>query len=173
MPELGRSSGEGNGNPLRYSCLGDPMDRGAWWAIVHRVPKSQAQLSNRNNKKCQVKSKEIQLLFPKVTRAVISIPQNQTPEQNHSLYPHDKLKFMPHWFVLLLIPKELKARIKALLFQVWHSDQRQQHHRKAFRNAGSQAQPQRYQIRICILIRCPGDLQAHGGLRSTAVEDLE
>ena len=29
--------GEGNGNPLQYSCLGNPMDRGAWWAIVHRV----------------------------------------------------------------------------------------------------------------------------------------
>ena len=32
---LGRSSGEGNGNPLQYSCLGNPMNRGAWWAIVH------------------------------------------------------------------------------------------------------------------------------------------
>ena len=36
---LGRSSGEGNGNPLQYSCLGNPMDRGAWWATVHRVSK--------------------------------------------------------------------------------------------------------------------------------------
>ena len=32
---LGRSSGEGNGNPLQYSCLENPMDRGAWWATVH------------------------------------------------------------------------------------------------------------------------------------------
>ena len=31
----GRSPGEGNGNPLQYSCLENPMDRGAWWAIVH------------------------------------------------------------------------------------------------------------------------------------------
>ena len=37
MPELGRSPGEGNGNPLQYSCLENPMDRGAWWATVHRV----------------------------------------------------------------------------------------------------------------------------------------
>ena len=37
MPGSGRSSGEGNGNPLQYSCLGNPMDRGAWWATVHRV----------------------------------------------------------------------------------------------------------------------------------------
>ena len=37
---LGRSPGEGNGNPLQYSCLENPMDRGAWWATVHRVAKS-------------------------------------------------------------------------------------------------------------------------------------
>ena len=37
---LGRSPGEGNGNPLQYSCLENPMDRGAWWAAVHGVAKS-------------------------------------------------------------------------------------------------------------------------------------
>ena len=36
----GRSPGGGNGNPLQYSCLENPMDRGAWWATVHRVAKS-------------------------------------------------------------------------------------------------------------------------------------
>ena len=41
IPELGRSPGGGNGNPLQHSCLENPMDRGAWWAIVHRVTKSQ------------------------------------------------------------------------------------------------------------------------------------
>jgi len=35
----GRSPGEGNGNPLQYSCLGNPMDRGAWWATVHGASK--------------------------------------------------------------------------------------------------------------------------------------
>ena len=40
------SSGEGNGNPLQYSCLENPMDRGAWWATVHRVTKSQTRLSD-------------------------------------------------------------------------------------------------------------------------------
>ena len=40
IPELGRSPGEGNGNPLQYSCLGNPMDRGAWQATVHGVTKS-------------------------------------------------------------------------------------------------------------------------------------
>ena len=43
---LGRSSGEGNGYPLQYSCLGNPMDRGAWRARIHGVTKSQTQLSN-------------------------------------------------------------------------------------------------------------------------------
>ena len=38
---LGRSSGEGNGNPLQYSCLENPMDRGAWRATVHEIAKSQ------------------------------------------------------------------------------------------------------------------------------------
>ena len=37
---------EGNGNPLQYSCLENPMDRGAWWATVYRVAKSQTQLSD-------------------------------------------------------------------------------------------------------------------------------
>ena len=37
----GRSPEEGNGYPLQYSCLGNPMDRGGWWAIVHGVAKSQ------------------------------------------------------------------------------------------------------------------------------------
>ena len=40
IPGLGRSPGEGNGDPLQYSCLGDPMDRGAWWATVHGVTES-------------------------------------------------------------------------------------------------------------------------------------
>ena len=39
IPGLGRSPGEGNGNSLQYSCWENPMDRGAWWAIVHRITK--------------------------------------------------------------------------------------------------------------------------------------
>ena len=41
IPGSGRSPGEGNGNPLQYSCLENPMDRGAWWAIVCGVAESQ------------------------------------------------------------------------------------------------------------------------------------
>ena len=46
IPGSERSPGEGNGNPLQYSCLGNPMDRGAWRATVHGVAKSRTQLSN-------------------------------------------------------------------------------------------------------------------------------
>ena len=46
IPGSGRSPGEGNGNPLQYSCLENPMDGGAWWAAVHGVAKSQTRLSN-------------------------------------------------------------------------------------------------------------------------------
>ena len=41
IPRSGRSPGEGSGNPLQYSCLENSMDRGAWWAIVHGITKSQ------------------------------------------------------------------------------------------------------------------------------------
>ena len=54
IPGSGRSRGEGNGNPFRYSCLENPTDRGVWWATVHRVEKSQTGLrqfsSNRQHK---------------------------------------------------------------------------------------------------------------------------
>ena len=44
-PGSGRSPGEGNGNPLQYSCLENPMDGGAWWATVHGAAKSHTRLS--------------------------------------------------------------------------------------------------------------------------------
>ena len=46
IPGLGRSPGEGNGTPLQYSCLENPMDGGAWWAKVHVVAKSWTRLSD-------------------------------------------------------------------------------------------------------------------------------
>ena len=46
IPGLGRSPGGGHGNPLQYSCLENPMDRGAWRAAVHGVAKGWAQLSD-------------------------------------------------------------------------------------------------------------------------------
>ena len=44
IPGLGRSPGEGNGTPLQYSCLENPMDGGAWWATVHGVANSQTRV---------------------------------------------------------------------------------------------------------------------------------
>ena len=46
VPGLGRSPGDGNGSPLQWSCLENPMDRGARWATVHRVAMSQTRLSD-------------------------------------------------------------------------------------------------------------------------------
>ena len=51
IPGLGKSPGEGNGNPFQHSCLGNPMDSRTWQATVHGVSKSQTELSNLNNKK--------------------------------------------------------------------------------------------------------------------------
>ena len=55
IPGSGRSPGEGNGNPLQYSCLENPMDRGAWQATVHGVAKSRTRLSDfTSNKWCTI-----------------------------------------------------------------------------------------------------------------------
>ena len=51
IPGLGRSPGEGNGNPLQYSCLVNPMDGGAWWATVHGVAKSRIRLNDFTSSK--------------------------------------------------------------------------------------------------------------------------
>ena len=51
IPGSGRSPGEGNGNPLQYSCLENPMDRGAWAAIVQKAAKSWTRLSTSLFKK--------------------------------------------------------------------------------------------------------------------------
>ena len=44
IPGLGTSPGGGNGNPLQYSCLENPMDRGAWWETIHRIAQSRTRL---------------------------------------------------------------------------------------------------------------------------------
>ena len=61
IPGLGRSPGEGNGNSLQYACLGNPMDREAWWATVHGVPKRVRQ--DLATKQQQQKSVKL-MLFP-------------------------------------------------------------------------------------------------------------
>ena len=56
IPGSGRSPGEGNGNPLQYSCLENPMDRGAWWATVHGVANSQTRLRDFTHSLIGIKS---------------------------------------------------------------------------------------------------------------------
>ena len=67
IPGLGRSPGEGNGNPLQYSCLENPMDRGAWWATVHGVAKSWTWLSDFTFSKMQLKG-----MLSSITGTVVS-----------------------------------------------------------------------------------------------------
>ena len=50
IPRLGRSAGEGNGNPLQYSCLENSIDRGAWWATVQEVTESDMIEHTHTNK---------------------------------------------------------------------------------------------------------------------------
>ena len=50
IPVLGRSPGDGNGNTLQYSCPGNPMDRGVWWATVHVVAKESHDLLTKTHK---------------------------------------------------------------------------------------------------------------------------
>ena len=50
IPRSGRSPGGGNGNPLQYSCQDDPTDKGAWWATVHEVTKSQTRLNTHTRR---------------------------------------------------------------------------------------------------------------------------
>ena len=52
IPGLGRFPGGEHGNPFQYSCLENPMDRGAWQATVSRIPKSQIQLKRLNTHAC-------------------------------------------------------------------------------------------------------------------------
>ena len=47
IPGSGRSPGAGRGNPLQYSCLGNPMDRGAWWATIHGIPRVGCNLATK------------------------------------------------------------------------------------------------------------------------------
>ena len=51
IPVWGRPPGGGHGNLLQYSCLGNPVDRGGWWATVHEVANSWTQLSNHTKHK--------------------------------------------------------------------------------------------------------------------------
>ena len=76
IPGLGRSPGEGNGNPLLYFCLGNPTDRGAWWPTVHGVAKSQTRLSNFTFTFCFWKNDGKNIMYEKLNIGDLSIPKN-------------------------------------------------------------------------------------------------
>ena len=69
IPRLGNSSGEGNGNLLQYSCLGNPMDRGTWWATVHRVAKSWLWLNTQAQSSVETGSVQ----FPSVAQSYLAL----------------------------------------------------------------------------------------------------
>ena len=81
IPGLGRSPEEGNGNPLQYSCLGNPMDRGAWRATVHGVAKELDTTQQLNNN-----SKEIVAIMLLVITAI-----DQYVSANFPHFPKDAL----------------------------------------------------------------------------------
>ena len=72
IPGLERSPREGNGNPLQYSCLGNPMDRGAWQAKDHVVAKNQTWLSNWTTKGESKRRKQNCLLLSKNSVAMLN-----------------------------------------------------------------------------------------------------
>ena len=66
IPGLGRSPGEGNGNPLQYSCLESPMDRGAWWATVREVARVGHDLTTRPPAHSQFKKPSVCWHLPNI-----------------------------------------------------------------------------------------------------------
>ena len=83
IPGSGRSPGEGNGNPLQYSCLENSMDRRAWQATVHGFAKSQTGLSNKHEMSAQKGEEllEMDVGDDFITMKMYLIPLNFTPKK--------------------------------------------------------------------------------------------
>ena len=92
---LGRSPGEGNSNPLQYSCLENPTDGGAWWATVHGVAKSQTQLSDFT------------------TRWIMSIGVNN--EKLSDFFPSEQFSNIYKYFLVPFLHRILWSNIKMTL----------------------------------------------------------
>ena len=110
IPGWGRSLGEENGNPLQYSYLGNPMDREAWWATVHRVPESRTQmkgLSTRVSDSFGAKSLD-RHTFSKVIHWVWSVP----PLNNSSIWRFSPLGISlgPHLSLAGLLTSMLSSQ---------------------------------------------------------------
>ena len=98
----GRSPGEGKGNPLQYSCLGNPMDRGAQWATVHGVAKSQTQLSNQTHTHTHTQDyfkSRINVQFSSVAQSCPTLCDPMNPEtQSIELVMPSDVKFYKIFF---------------------------------------------------------------------------
>ena len=78
IPGSGISPGEGNGNPLQYSCLENPMDGGAWWATVHRVTKSRTRLSDFTSLHLVIRRRSEHICWKQKATPKASIMQSET-----------------------------------------------------------------------------------------------
>ena len=75
IPELGRSPGGGDGNPLHYSCLENPTDKGAWWSITIEL-KSRTRLSDEHTHRLQSGKKQGCLLWPQLLNDICNFLKN-------------------------------------------------------------------------------------------------
>ena len=98
IPGSGRSPGEGNGNPLQYSCLENSMDRGAWQATVHGVAKSQTRLSNQT----QEQPDERDALSKERGRGM-RLPDPLQGHHSPSVFTSSPTQKLPAFFLLLCL----------------------------------------------------------------------
>ena len=90
IPGSGRSSGGGHGNPLHYSCLENPMDRGAWQVTVHGVTKSQTRLERLSTAQITIYPPEVILIFSCLLH---SLSQGKHPEIRPHLLRSEQYHF--------------------------------------------------------------------------------
>ena len=88
IPGLGRAPGGGHGNPLKYSCLDNPMDSGAWWATVHRVAESRTQ-----RKWLSTLHGDISFCFSSISSSYQSSTKNKLDAQEQRLNCSRKFKY--------------------------------------------------------------------------------
>ena len=100
IPGLARSPGGGHGNPLQYSCLENPRDRGAWRATVHRVAESDVTMQPNDNKYC----KSTVLQYPSNQSISRKILKGRKQEKNTRIISNSLrlfFKFIQHWTLLM------------------------------------------------------------------------
>ena len=95
IPGSGRSPGGGNGNPLQYSCLENPMDRGAWWAMVHGVEKEVDTTEQLTHTHTPTPNSPAVLPHPSHQTPQLSFPHpsHQTPQLSFPILPTSNQKF--------------------------------------------------------------------------------